>query len=766
LSTGTSPSPLLAASGDGADLAACDREPIHIPGAIQPHGHLLALEGPELRLLHASAAATEVLRPATLSGALGRPLAEVADFALAERQSELLRRLPGSGPVQLGQCRAASGRAFDAIAHRSPDGLAILELEEAAGEDEAGADQAWLFPQLRDAFDRIGRLDGFEALLASAAAEARALTGFDRVLIYRFEENWDGTVVAEDRNGRLPSYLGLRFPASDIPAQARRLYQVNRHRIIPDAGYAPVPVLSGAHPGNGRPLDLSLAALRSVSPLHLEYMRGMGTPASMSISLLRADGGLWGLLSCHHAEPRRVPFVVRGACDLLGQMLAVRIAAKEAEAEAEERLGLKRIEGRLLARMAADPGRFAELLATGEGARDLCGLTGASGAAVIHEGACTLAGRTPDEAAVRRIAEWLAQSGIEDVHATRALPEEMPGAAAFADTASGLLAISASRLHRSFVLWFRPELVRTVEWGGDPRKRALPDGMGRLNPRRSFDAWKETVRLQAAPWRNVQVAAARELRSAIVEIVLRQAEERAAMVARLERINRELASFSYSVSHDLRAPFRHITGYAELLRELDGERLSEKGQRFLSTIVESAQAAGALVDGLLAFSHLGRATLGRREVDTATLAAEVIRNLSPDIGGRRIEWRVGPLPVIRGDAVMLRQVFHNLLANAVKYTLGRDPAVIELTCDTGADEFTFSVRDNGAGFEMAYAHKLFGVFQRLHRSEDFEGIGIGLANVRRIVERHGGRCWAEGEVGRGATFHFTLPRGGPPQDED
>ena len=738
--------------------AGCEREPIHVPGSIQPHGHLLAFEGDELRLAHASAAAAAVLA-ADVAAVWGQPLERV--FAGAPVVGHLrtgFERLSGRGPVQLGLWRSASGEAFQAIAHRSPDGFAVLEFE-AAG--EGGSEAATLeefYPGVRDAFARLGRASSVEELAACAAAAVRRVTGFDRALVYRFEENWDGIVVAEDGNGRLPSYLGLRFPASDIPAQARRLYEANPQRLIADVDYAPVPVLS-ARPG-GPPLDLTFSALRSVSPVHLEYMRNMGTPASMSVSILRGDGRLWGLVSCHHAAPRRVPFAARNACDLIGQMLSARTAAREETTHAGERARLKTVEGRLVARMAAAE-RFTEGLVAVP--KDLLKLTGATGAAVLADGGCVLVGRTPAEGEVRRIGDLLAGCGVEEAFDTNSLAALLPGAERFADVASGLLAVPISRLHPSFLLWFRPEAVRTVNWGGNPRKPASRDS-GRLNPRRSFEAWAETVRLKAAPWSAAEIEAARDLRTAIVGIVLRAAEERAELTGRLERVNSELAAFSYSVSHDLRAPFRHIVGYAELLRDLEGHKLGEKGQRYLGTITEAAETAGRLVDALLNFSQMGRTALADIEFDPAALVAEARHALAPDLAGRRIEWRIAPMPAVRGDPAMLRQVFQNLLSNAAKYTRGREEAVIAVSCESAGDEFLFSVRDNGAGFDMAYAHKLFGVFQRLHRAEEFEGVGIGLANVRRVVERHGGRAWAEGAPGKGAVFFFTLPRGGPPAE--
>jgi light-regulated signal transduction histidine kinase (bacteriophytochrome) len=223
-----------------------------------------------------------------------------------------------------------------------------------------------------------------------------------------------------------------------------------------------------------------------------------------------------------------------------------------------------------------------------------------------------------------------------------------------------------------------------------------------------------------------------------------------------------LEAFSYSVSHDLRAPFRHIVGYSELLLEEPG--LSEEGRRYAGTIIESAQFAGVLVDSLLAFSQMGRTTIHPVAVDMEQLVDEVRRDVSAEAGGRRITWEVGPLPMAVCDPLMMRLAVRNLLSNAVKYTRGRDEAVIEVSGEAHPTENVFAIRDNGVGFDMQYVDKLFGVFQRLHRMEDFEGTGIGLANVRRIVERHGGRVWAEGAEDGGATFSFALPRAPRPEE--
>lgn len=744
---------------------ACDREPIHILGSIQPHGFLLAVQGPDLRIVQASANAPSRGLDASGKAVLGQPL-HVAFPDLAEAVASTLaepRDFAGARYVTTLTLEATGGETpYDLAIHRSGE-LTILELEEATAPSGSAASLDALFPRLSAFIEALREAATVEQLCGRVAANIRDITGFDRALVYRFDRDWNGTVVAEDGNGRLPSYLDLRFPAADIPAQARELYRRNRLRIIPDAGYGPVPIEPALTPATGQPLDLSQSVLRSVSPVHIEYMRNMGTAASMSVSVL-IDGALWGLISCHNQTPHRVPLQSRNACDLLTQIFALQLAAKERGLQTEQRVRLGAIGARLLSHLAQQD-QFLDGFR--EHSDEVLALADASGAALVTRDTCQLMGRTPSEQQVRDLYDWLsAHHAGQDVVVTDVLSQAYMPAHAYTDQASGLLAISLSQKYASYLVWFRPEVVQTVKWGGKPDKAVQQDGdPDRLHPRKSFETWKEIVQGRSLPWSDAEIDAVKDLRSAVLGIVLRRAEELAAVSEELQRSNKELEAFSYSVSHDLRAPFRHIVGYSELLRTREGDRLSERGRHYVDTIVEAAFSAGTLVDNLLTFSQMGRSSLNCVNGNMDALVDEMRRKAMRDVPEQRsIRWDIGALGRVYADPVMLRLVVENLFSNAIKYSRDQPDTVITVGREPDRDgEAVFFVRDNGVGFDMAYVNKLFGVFQRLHRVEDYEGTGIGLANVRRIVERHGGQTWARGELGKGATFYFTLPIRGEAQ---
>jgi len=738
------PSPEHAASPVSvADLTACDLEPIRVPGAIQPHGRMLVLAADpadgSMPLAHSANWPAD-----ELSGALAElPRAMLADL------------VDGRAPTLLGAVRLGD-RSWALSAHRSGAHL-LLEYEEAPPEPPAG--EAPIYSLTRVFLPRLQGAGSLVALTDLVASEMKHLSGFGRCLVYRFDADGDGEVLAERCDPGYTSYAGHHFPAGDIPRQARELYVLNPFRLIADARYDPVPLVAApGRPGIDaaavRRIDLSQAQLRSVSPVHLEYMRNMGTLASMSVSIV-IEGRLWGLISCHDHDPRSLAPASRLACEHLGQLLALQIQALEANRSVAERLELRRLTMAIVARLSDSDATLARLV---EPPAPMLELAGATGAAVVLDDQLWTVGDVPAPADIRLIADWI--GGLHhDVHATATLADGLPAAPDLRRVAAGVLAISISQVHRHLVLWFRPELLQTITWAGDPRKADAAAGDGRIHPRRSFDSWVETIRGRAAPWTGAQLGAAAELRQALIGIVLRRAEEMAQVAAELGRVNKELEAFSYTVSHDLRAPMRHIAGYVDLVVESEGARLGERALRYLAHAKEASAFAGQLVDGLLDFSRMGRAALKIRATETAALVEDLAAELTRMEPGREIVWSIAPdLPVLQADPLLLQIAVRNLLENAVKYSRASQPARIAVRAVRRDDGDGLEIEDNGVGFQMKYVGKLFGVFQRLHAAEEFEGTGIGLANVRRIVERHGGTVWGRGEIKIGACFGFVLPR--------
>jgi len=734
------------------DLGSCDREPIRTPGSIQPHGFVLALDagGTVVQASENVAAhlgkTPEAVLGSTLAQAVG---ADAAAQLLPELGSGQVRERPGF----VATIRLASGGAggFDVLAHRY-DELVMLEFE--AVTRPGAADFRHLFPLVGDFLQQLDDNDTVEEMSRTAAAEIRAVTGFGRVLVYRFDNEDHGHVLAESNDGSLPSYLGQRFPATDIPKQARELYASNRIRLISDANYEPARLVPPRNPVTNAPNDLSFAALRSVSPVHLQYMRNMGTLASMSVSLM-VKGRLWGLISCHNAAACHIPFDKRTACEQLGQILALRITSREDADELQFRLEVRRTMVSVLAGLTQGAD-FVENM--GSVFPQLLHFARASGAAVVVDDRVVTFGDTPDEPQIRALIGWLDQHTHGDLYHTDRLAEQYTAARDFQDRASGLLAMPISRIHKHYLLWFRPEFVHTVDWAGNPHdKETAPGAPQQLSPRTSFATWRETIHGRSAPWHAGEIEMALEFRTALLGIALERAEQMAELAEELGRANKELEAFSYSVSHDLRAPLRHIVGFSDLLLEAAGNDTAEKRGRFLKNIKESARLAGKLVDDLLSFSQMGRASLRPVRVNMNDLVRSCIDKLTLDTQGRNVQWQVGPLPEIVADPTFIQLALYNLLSNAVKFTGQKDPAIIRVDGRTSAAETVFEISDNGVGFNMDYVHKLFGVFQRLHRMEDFQGTGIGLANVRRIVERHGGHVEAQSGPGGGATFTFTIP---------
>ncbi len=492
--------------------SSCDSEPVHIPGAIQPDGALLAFSGPDHRVTHASVNLADFL--GMLAGqALGRTLSEVMGEAGAAAVLAAAGR-EGLAPTPSMPLAACDGAPADLLVHAS-DERTVVEIEPTAPGPPLDA----VLSQVQTLIHALRRAADLQELCDRAVTGLKALLGHDRVMVYRFDSDGHGEVVAEAREAEQESYLHLRYPASDIPVQARRMYLLQRVRAIGDVDYPPVPVL--AAPTAGRPLDMTHCALRSVSPVHLQYMRNMGVASSLAVSLVRGNA-LWGMLVCHHRSPHRVPSRVRALADLVGQVMSLLIDARDEADALQRRLDRQASLDGIKERLRGASTVAAALV---DAPDDLLGLVRADGALLRLGGQLHLIGRTPTLPEALRLLAALRPLTSEDLLATDGLPERLPSFAPLADTASGVLLLPINHNPGDAIAWFRGEAARAVQWAGNPEKEGDRDpNTGQLRPRTSFAAWKAVVRGRSLPWSPVELHIAQELRRTVVNALLRQAE--------------------------------------------------------------------------------------------------------------------------------------------------------------------------------------------------------------------------------------------------
>lgn len=531
------------APGTPVDLSNCEREPIHVPGSIQPRGVLLAVSEPDMVVRQVSRNLADVVGR-SWEDALGRPLADVLGTVPAQaiaRSARAFGDLRERNPVELIiDCDGTPG-PVDAILHRAVHAIdpagdprsavstLVVELEPAYGP------RPFSFPNtyqaVRGTISELNRASDLQELYDITAAAVRTLTGFDRVMVYRYDADHNGEVVAEARLPELNSFLGLHYPASDIPAQARALYEKNWIRLISDVDYVPAPLEPVELPATGRPLDLTYSTLRSVSPIHCEYLQNMGVRASMSISLLR-DDELWGLIACHHySGPHAPPYATRAAAEFLGSTLSLRLVDR---AQDEEHRRALRVRSTLAWLTAATLDEDRPLAETLLGRPGLLDVVPADSVVVNLQGRTGAAGVPLPAETVGAVATWAAQQG-EDVVVTDRLPL-MAQLDVPAEVASGVLALPLPE--GQYVLWTRGEQVHSVDWGGDPHNKAIAEREGdsvRLSPRKSFERWRETVRNRSEPWTAAELTEAGELRTHLLEALYARSRRVAQAALTLQR---------------------------------------------------------------------------------------------------------------------------------------------------------------------------------------------------------------------------------------
>ena len=712
---------------------------------------------------------------------LGRSVAAVVKAQGETRLRSILATEPTDrNPIYAFTLPAAERAAAMDVTVHTLDGVVILEFE-ATGRSQPGAApsaaasglqiQPDYYSIIKKTVARLQTTGTVQTFCQALADEVRLLSSMDRVMIYKFHADHHGEVFAESRRSDLAPWLGMHYPAEDIPKPARDIFAKTWIRPVPDINGDLAEMVPLVNPDTGKPVDMTFCALRGVSVMYTEYLQNMGVSAGLTMPLRRGDV-LWGLIACHHySGPHHVPYELRAACEFLAQVGSLQHQAVEDRENAAYRLQLEDVNQQLLT-IAAQEGGLASMT---DGVPSLLGAMHADGAALYHRDRWWRVGQTPDEAQLEALGQWLVErldagSLVSPLYATQSLSRDYPPAAAFADVASGLLAAPLSRSGQNLMMWFRPEVKKTISWGGNPHDKPVAVGPhgSRLTPRRSFELFSESVHQQSQPWLQVEIDAAARLRALIMELVIVRAERLAGLNADLARSNEELDAFAYVASHDLKEPLRGIHKYAHQLME--AAPANEEERRKLDGLMRLTLRMDSLLDSLLHFSRVGREELTLEYVDMNEVLADAIEMVGSRTGDSRTQI-VAPraLPLILCDRVRVREVLVNLLSNALKYNdksakrveVGfietHESALRQGFPESTHEQTVYYVRDNGIGIAPRHFDQVFKMFKRLHGREEYGGgTGAGLTIVRKLVERHRGQVWLESVAGEGTTFFFTL----------
>ncbi|MEO6284474.1 MAG: ATP-binding protein [Dyadobacter sp.] len=751
---------------DLVNLTNCESEPIHIPGSIQPHGFLLGLTKKSYLIDFCSANSADYVR-LTPEQVLGKSLAAIFTESEAENFKVYVEAdvIDSAKPFVF----VVNGTSFNTTVHESGENL-ILEFEPFP---DGTLNLPNLYNQTRKFVSSMERSSHLTELCQEIANETRAITGYDRVMIYQFDEEYNGEVIAESKTEELNSFAGQKYPHTDIPVQARELYIRNPLRMIADINYTPVPLLTidNSIEKSNKSLDLSLSILRSVSPMHIEYLKNMGVGATLTISLLQ-NQKLWGLIACHHYSPKVLPHYTRLSALLQGHFLTSQIAVRQT---AEEFEVAQEVEEALLSSLALLH-ENEDFIKTHFHIPELLKLANASGVAMFSNGVLYKNGFCPEDDALSHLMDFLAKKYPTHYFQTDRLFDIYPEAQAIAKYAAGVIFHSLPSGNRDGVIWLRLEKIETINWAGNPHKAILTNEEGlRLSPRKSFELWMEVVKNKSRQWQKSEINAASNFSYALQKhinfhLIRRQEEKNRVLNEELKTANKELANLNWISTHDLKEPLRKIQIFASKVLDREDPDLSAQVKDSVGRMRVAAEKMQLLIEDILAYSKAGSMEKVFEIFDLNILLENVINELHDDMEESKTHITKEQLPVLKIIPFQIQQLFVNVINNAIKFTKpGIEPEIrITASVEPGVDVkgekasrhttyYKISFEDNGIGFEREYETRIFEVFQRLHPAHKYPGTGIGLAICKKIMENHHGFIQAHSELDKGSVFSIYFP---------
>jgi len=774
------------------DLSKLEEEDSHLTPLIQPHGLLLVLKEPELTILQVSNN-TESFFGVEAESLLNKNLKLILPLAqitlLQERLKQTHNKIFYS--FRFSQENQGVLKHFNGLIHRN-NNILILEIEPIIPEPEnSGIDY---YDQVKTSLLKIKSATNFQETSQLVVQEVRSLTGFDRVMMYRFEPDGSGIVIAEEKPDDWESYYDLHFPTIDIPPLTRKILSETKFRLNVDINRKPIELIPPNYPLTNKPVDLSFAILRSVSPCFVEYGNNMGLVASMVMCLMD-EQELWGLIVCHHSLPKYVAVETRKYCECLGQIMSLELVkikkqeiytyrekVKAIQSQIQEHL--KQISyqenqdktansascilpflGEKSEQKQQEEGNFKSMSAILEAnGKNILELVKASGGVICFDNDIVLIGETPTKTEVKELITWFLNNFTQEIFSISSLSKLYPAAKNFSDKASGLLVISIILNQTSYhLLWFRPEVIQTINWGGDPKPSVLvnPDGSMRLCPRNSFELWKETVRGKSLPWQDVEIEAAKELKNLLTLAALEFSQTALKRSAEQAKIATQSKSqFLAKMSHELRTPLNAILGFSQIM-DREGSLSSEQKQ-YLKIINRSGEHLLSLINDVLEMSKIeaGKMTFHENQFELYQVIESIAEMLHIKASAKNLQLILefaADLPkVVITDENKLRQILINILENAIKFT---QEGWVKFRVFAGSEptQVVFEISDTGPGIAENELPTIFEAFiQTESGRQSMQGSGLGLPISKQFINLLGGNINVSSKLGKGSVFTFDI----------
>ncbi len=742
------------------NLTPPDNTLIHAPGCIQSFSVLLVIHPSTYEILQVSDNSQGWLEkdPYTLQGSHLRTIIGDSNFEaltkfIAEKRIESFPRYVFTMQI--------AGRSLDFLAH-SHNNLIFLETEETPSLDTKN-----ILNNINNIVTKILKENNLKNFCQTLVNEIRALAGFDRVMVYKFHQDYTSEILVEAKRDDLPPYLHLRYPAEDIPPSVREIFKKLWIRHAPDLTAPQSQLVPLLNPSTQQPLDITYTISKGLSIIHIDYIKNMSASMLLTLSII-VDNKLWGFISCHHHTPKFIPWPIRAGYELLAQISSLQL--KEVK-KIEDNIYIQQSENKInnLVGKLLDSNKLISEVVNEE---DLYNFVDGSGVAILEEGQWFTHGIVPTTDQLDELADFIKEEISHNeppahLWHTNCLSKTFEPANEYSSIATGVLAVSISPNHDQMILWFRQELVYIVNWAGDPNNpfENSPHGP-RLVPRLSCALWQEAIKKHSEKWEKIEIKAVEELRHSLMEILIAHTQDIKELNASLSTSNQELESFAYMASHDLQEPLRGINFYAHMIKDEIEKNKNNSILQQTNNIIRLSERMKSLIESLLNFSHLEHTNQKFTDLEMGTILQESI-----DILHRRIEEK-NPLihiqkvfPPVYGDAARLRQLWTNLISNALKYA-STDEIKIEIGTTITEKGEAYFIRDNGIGIPPQYHTFVFQIFKRLHAEKKYQrGSGVGLSIVKRVVENHEGEIWIKNNPDKGITIFFTLNKKPLPIDE-